>query len=180
MLTLDTPEFYERLTPITPTKCVPALVHGDTKVWDSLAIIDYCARLAPEKFWWPKDMDAYGHARSIVAEMHSGFTALRTHAPMNIHGTFNAPKPGEAVQKNIDRIEALFIHARTHYAVHGDFLFGDFSAADMMYMPVVSRFKTYGIVLDGAAGDYCQAALSHPLYAGMVNRRRRGRPYCAN
>jgi len=161
-LRLDTPEFYERIKEFSPTSCVPALCDGDVRVWDSLAIIDYCARIAPEQFWWPEDKAAYANARSIAAEMHSGFMGLRGNAPMNMRGRWTGLTLSDAVQKNVDRIDHIWSDARTRFGAGGDFLFGDFSAADMMYAPVVSRFETYGIKVSDTAQAYMDAVLAHP------------------
>lgn len=161
-LPLDTPEFYERIKALSPTGCVPALHHGDVRVWDSLAIIDYCARLAPEKNWWPKLDAPYALARSIAAEMHSGFTALRGNAPMNMRDRWTGLSLSEGVQKNVDRIDALWSDARNSFGKGGDFLFGEFGAVDMMYAPVVSRFETYGIAVSDTSRAYMDAVLNQP------------------
>jgi len=161
-LPLDTPEFYQRIKAYSPTSCVPALCDGDVRVWDSLAIIDYCARIAPEKFWWPEDKAAYANARSVAAEMHSGFMALRGAAPMNMRDRRTGLTLSDAVQKNVDRIDTLWTEARTRFGAGGDFLYGEFGAADMMYAPVVSRFESYGIQLGETSRAYMQAVLEHP------------------
>ncbi|MCJ9428413.1 glutathione S-transferase family protein [Kordiimonas marina] len=162
-LPLDTPEFHERIKTLSPSGFVPALQHGDVKVWDSLAIIDYCARLAPGRFWWPDEMAAYGFARSIVAEMHSGFMALRAAAPMNLRDQRHGLTLSDAVQKNVSRIDALWAEARERFGAGGDFLFGGFSAADMMYAPVVARFLSYGIGLSKTASAYRDAVRAYPF-----------------
>ncbi|GHF11672.1 glutathione S-transferase [Kordiimonas sediminis] len=169
VLRLDTPEFYQGLEGISPTKCVPALVHDTVTVWDSLAIIDYMARIAPEKYWWPEDDAAYGHARSITAEMHSGFMGLRSHAHMNMNRRFSGLELGPSVQKDVDRVVALWTDTRERFGQNGDFLFGEFSAADMMYAPVASRFKTYGLPIDGIAAAYAEALYSHPFITEWYN-----------
>lgn len=160
-LPLDTPEFHDRIGEYSPTRCVPALHDGEARVWDSLAIIDYCARLAPQKFWWPEDRTAYANARSITAEMHSGFMALRSHAPMNMRGNWSGLELSDSVQKNVDRVEAIWTDTRQRFGTDGDFLFGEFGSADMMYAPVVSRFNTYGIKVGHVAQVYMDAVLNH-------------------
>ncbi len=161
-LRLDTPEFYEEIKDLSPTSCVPALHHGDVRVWDSLAIIDYCAHIAPEKNWWPDEPAAFAHARSVSAEMHSGFTALRNHAPMNLRGQWSNLTLGEAVQKNVSRIDAIWSEARTTFGQKGAFLYGEFGAADMMYAPVAARFITYNIAVSDTAKAYMDAVRTHP------------------
>lgn len=162
-LELDTPEFYEKIEALSPTRCVPALHDSDTQVWDSLAIIDYCAYLAPEKNWWPTDKAAYAQARSITAEMHSGFMALRASAPMNFRGKWENLKLSEAVQKDVNRIDQIWQETRAKFGASGDFLFGEFGAADMMYAPVASRFRTYGIQVSNVSQRYIDAILAHTL-----------------
>ncbi len=161
-LPLDTPEFYERIKEFSPTSCVPALCDGEVRVWDSLAIIDYCARIAPDQFWWPEDRAAYANARSVAAEMHSGFMALRGNAPMNMRDRRTGLTLSDAVQKNVDRIDALWTEARTRFGAGGDFLYGNFGGADMMYAPVVSRFESYGIKVSDTSRTYMDAVLNHP------------------
>ena len=162
-LALDTEEFYRNIETLSPTKCVPALHDGDIRVWDSLAIIDYCARLAPEKNWWPSENAAYARARSISAEMHAGFMALRSSAPMNFRGKWQGLSLSAAVQKDVNRIDQIWQECRQEFGQNGDFLFGEFGAADMMYAPVASRFRTYGIALSTPSQAYLDAALNHPL-----------------
>lgn len=146
----------------TPAGLVPALKHSDIAVWDSLAIIDYCARLAPEKFWWPENNAQYAVARSMAAEMHSGFINLRTHASMNIRRSWTGLTVGDDVKADIRRIETLWSQARSLIRSDNPFLFGDFSAADMMFAPVVSRFHTYGFDVDTHTKDYMEAVLAYP------------------
>lgn len=163
---LYTPGSKAELLKHSPSGMVPALVHGDSVVWDSLAIIDYCARLAPNKFWWPSGDAAYAFARSISAEMHSGFMGLRTHAPMNIKGKWSGLTLGESVAADVARIDALWNEAREKFGkTDGNFLFGAFSAADMMFAPVVQRFESYGIEVSPAARSYMNAMLRQPLMA---------------
>ncbi len=163
MLPLDTPDFHEKIGELSPTRCVPVLHHDTQKIWDSLAIIDYCSRLAPHKNWWPENLKAFGMARSISAEMHSGFTALRSVAPMNFRDRWTDLTLSGAVQKDVTRIDQIWQECRRDFGQTGDFLFGDFGAADMMYAPVVSRFQTYGIKPSSISQTYMQNVLSHPL-----------------
>lgn len=163
LLPLDTPEFQERIGALSPSRTVPALRHGDDVVWDSLAIIDYCARLAPERNWWPKDLAAYGYARSISAEMHSSYMGLRTHAPMNLRGNWRGLSLSDSVKRDVEKADNRWSTARERFGNDGEFLFGEFGAADMMFAPVVARFLTYGIELSPAARNYMEAVRHHPL-----------------
>ena len=161
---LYTPGSKAELFKHSPSGLVPALVHGNIVVWDSLAIIDYCARLAPKEFWWPEGNAAYAFARSMAAEMHSGFSSLRNHAPMNIRGKWSGLALGEGVAADVTRIDALWAQAREKFGKeNGDFLFGEFSAADMMFAPVVHRFETYSIPVSSIARAYMDAVLNYDL-----------------
>jgi len=162
MLQLDTPSFYREIEKYSKARKVPTLVDGDITVWDSAAIIDYCARLAPAKFWWPEDKAAYAFARSIFGEMHSGFMEIRTHMPMNLNGQWRELTFSAALQKELDRVEQLFTECRENYGTDGDFLFGGFSAADMMFAPLVTRLDTYGVPLGDTAREYVDAVLAYP------------------
>jgi glutathione S-transferase len=166
-LPLDTPEFDEAVEGLSPTRCVPFLIdhrgEQDIRVWDSLAITDYVAKLFPKAGLWPEQDDAYGYARSVVAEMHSGFDALRSALPMNIRADYGGRGLGPAVQRDVARIDALWSEARTRFGASGRYLFGErFTAADCFYAPVASRFKTYDVALSEPASAYRQAVLDHP------------------
>lgn len=160
---LYTPESKAALLVHSPTGMVPLLKHGEIRVWDSLAILEYCARLSSEKFWWPADDAAYAYARSIASEMHSGFFALRNHAPMNLRAQFRGLDLSADVEADVRRIEALWTEAREKFGTDGDFLFGSFSAADMLYAPVVHRFNSYGVAVNEVCHAYMQAVLKHPF-----------------
>lgn len=139
----------------SPNGLVPCLVDGKITVWDSLAIAEYLAESFPEKRLWPADKAARAEARAISAEMHSGFSALRTVWPMNFCREGMRHIRPDAVRKDIERIAAIWTGARTRHGAAGPFLFGDFSIADAMYAPVVSRFVTYGPVdLPPAAAEW--------------------------
>jgi glutathione S-transferase len=141
---------------------VPVLKHGKRTIWESLAILDYLADTFPEKAWWPKDPDAKALARSVAAEMHSGFSTLRTHMGFNARRDLKGLGRAPGVDVDIARIVTLWNDARAHFGKGGPFLFGTFTNADAMYAPVVSRFKTYGVELDPVAQAYCDAVLSLP------------------
>ena len=140
---------------------VPVLWDGDTVIWDSLAILEYCADGVGRDRFWPKDDASRGMARSMVAEMHSGYLPLRRALPMNMRRRFQTPAIDEEVRGNIVRILTLWAEARARFGKGGPFLFGTFCAADIFYAPVVSRFITYSIQVPGFADAYMQALMEH-------------------
>ena len=143
---------------------MPILWDGaDTVVWDSLAIIDYFnEKTGGTRGYWPEDMAARAMARSMAAEMHSSFAALRRSCSMNIRRIYPAAELAPDVQADVIRIMQIWAEARARFGGEGDYLFGDWSAADMMFAPVVTRFITYSIALPRFAIPYCQAVISHP------------------
>jgi glutathione S-transferase len=141
---------------------VPILWDGDAVVWDSLAIIDYLADKVGRDRYWPKDEVARGLARSMAAEMHSGYTALRRECPMNIRKTLTDVKVSEETRTDAIRILQNWAEARSRFGREGPYLFGTFSAADIMFAPVASRFVTYGFTLPGFAQSYLEAMMAHP------------------
>jgi len=139
---------------------VPILWDGECVVWDSLAIIEFLAdRVGREKFW-PQDETARGMARSMAAEMHSSFAALRRELPMNVRRTYPPGELSDPVREDINRILQLWAQARARFGGTGDFLFGDWCAADIMYAPVVTRLITYGVKVPPFAARYMKAVLS--------------------
>jgi glutathione S-transferase len=140
---------------------VPVLWDGEAVVWDSLAIIDYLADKVGRDRFWPKAEDARAMARSMVAEMHSGYFALRRQCPMNIRRRVEGAKIDEDARADVVRILQLWAEARARFGQGGPFLFGTFCAADIIYAPVVSRFITYGIPVPGFALAYMEAVWEH-------------------
>ena len=157
----------------TPSGKMPTLVHnrksgGPVTVWESLAIGEYLAELFPEAGLWPKDPAARAHARAISHEMHAGFLPLRRHFPMNMRSVFDRAIIPE-IQGDIDRITSLWRDCRQRFGAPskdpgGDFLFGAFTIADAMFAPVVSRFRTFKLALDGEAEAYARAITAWPAY----------------
>ena len=139
---------------------VPILWDGECVVWDSLAIVEFLADRAGRDKFWPKDETARGMARSMAAEMHSSFPNLRRDLPMNVRKTYPPAELSEAVRDEINRILQLWAQARARFGGTGDFLFGDWCAADIMYAPVVTRFITYGVRVPPFAAMYMKAVLS--------------------
>ncbi|WP_294071037.1 glutathione S-transferase family protein [Sphingomonas sp.] len=149
---------------------VPILWDGDCVVWDSLAIIEFLADRAGRDLYWPEDDSARAVARSMSAEMHSSFAALRRELPMNVRQSYASKPLGDAVRADIDRVLQLWAQARARFGGTGDFLFGDWCAADMMYAPVVTRFLTYGVPVPSFAGSYMKCVLSHPHVAEWIDK----------
>jgi glutathione S-transferase len=157
---LDQPDTRRRIHEFSPAGRVPILLHGRLTVWDSLAICEYIAELYPSA--WPADRAARAHARSISAEMHSGFAALRKEMPMNVRATGRRVTPTAECRSDIERIKQVWRDCRSKYAEAGRWLFGGFSIADAMYAPVVTRFATYGVVCTGEEGRYTTHVLADP------------------
>lgn len=153
---------------LSPSGRVPALVHGELRVWDSLAICEYLAERFPEKQLWPADVAARAAARSVSAEMHSGFQALRQNMFMNIRRRWPGRGRTPETLADIERITAIWNGCRARHAAMGPFLFGSFSIADAMYAPVALRFQTYEVNIDGAAGDYARVLLGLPALQEWV------------
>ncbi|HNJ46906.1 MAG: glutathione S-transferase family protein [Novosphingobium sp.] len=147
---------------------VPVLWDGDAVVWDSLAIIEYLADKVGRERFWPKADDARAMARSMVAEMHSSYQALRSECPMSIRRQVEGWEISEAARADIVRILTLWAEARARFGKGGPFLFGTFSAADIIYAPVVSRFITYRIGVPGFALAYMEAVWEHEWLQAWV------------
>src|ERR1700759_2389453 len=154
-----------RILDVTGSGKVPALVDGDITVWDSLAIIEYLAERFPQAALWPEDRAARAHARSISAEMHSGFMALRNECGMNLHRPVRAVELSADARANVARIEQIWIECRRRHAASGPFLFGAFSGADATFAPGVQRLRTYATEVAPEAADYMQAMMALPAFA---------------
>jgi glutathione S-transferase len=141
---------------------VPILWAGDVPIWDSMAIIDYLDTQTGGNRFWPKEPAALALARSISAEMHCSFTALRSQHSMNVRRVFNKVKATAEVERDVSRIMELWTHARKRFGENGHFLFGDFSAADIMYAPVVTRLTTYGLPVAPFVKSYVDSITNHP------------------
>ena len=147
----------------SPTGKVPVLKDNELNIWDSLAICEYLAEKYPGKQLWPAAVAARAHARAISAEMHSGFTELRTQMPMNVRREMPARPMSPALSADLSRVQTIWNQCRQQFGRDGPFLFGAFCIADAMYAPVVSRLRTYGIELSSPAAEY--AATVHALPA---------------
>jgi glutathione S-transferase len=162
VIPMNTPEFAAaRADGILPAGKVPVLWVGDVCIWDSLAIFEYLAELQPAL--WPGSVSARAVARSVTAEMHSGFQALRQLLPMNVRKRRTGFALTADAAADVARIAAIWAMCRSTFGSGGAFLFGGFSLADCMFAPVVTRFDSYGVSLPAAAQSYVADVLAHPL-----------------
>lgn len=157
----------------TPSGLVPLLQDGDLKVWDSLAICEYLAERFPEQRLWPREPAARAVARSVSAQMHAGFSALRQAMPMNLRGHYPGRGRTPECLKEIEQVLALWGDCRARFGGGGEFLFGHFTIADAMYAPVVLRFQSYQVPLEGVARAYAEAVLALPTLREWVADGRR-------
>jgi len=153
---------------IMPSGKVPILWDEETVIWDSLAIMEYLGDKIGRDRFWPKDDAARGMARSMVAEMHSGFLALRRTCPMNIRSRHEGVQISDDCKVDIVRVLKLWAEARARFGQGGPFLFGTFGAADIFFAPVVSRFITYRIGVPGFAEAYMEAVWEHEWMQAWV------------
>ena len=147
---------------------VPILWDDDTVVWDSLAIIEYLADKVGRDRFWPADEAARAMARSMAAEMHSSFPALRRKHEMNIRQAFPPKRPDDDVLAELQRMMELWAQARARFGGGGQFLFGEFCAADIMFAPVCTRIVTYSLPIARFAGAYVEAVLRHPFLQDWI------------
>lgn len=164
VISLDAPDFKERVSKLSATTKVPVLVDGDIVVWESLAIIEYVAEIRPDARLWPADRAARAHARAIASEMHAGFAALRRHCPMNMARPVRPRELPDDVKEDVRRIDAMWQICLGTFGGGGPFLFEQFSAADAMYAPVVSRFHTYAVEVSSASRAYMEAVMALPAW----------------
>jgi glutathione S-transferase len=148
---------------VSPNGLVPYLEHDGASVWESVAIIEYCAERVPAL--WPSDRQARAMARSMVAEMHAGFRELRQAMWMNLGADFAGLGRTPGACAEITRIEAMWADARSRFGSGGPFLFGLFTAVDAMFAPVVTRFLTWQPPISAGTLGYCEAVRGHPLVA---------------
>ncbi len=159
---LDLPDTKQKLLAAGPSARVPVLQDGALTVWDSLAIGEYLAERFPQAGLWPGDAAARAVARAVTAEMHAGFDALREHMPMDLREHRPGFGRGPGVAEDIARILAVWRDCRARFGQGGDYLFGGFCLADAAFAPVVTRFVTYDVALEGPAAAYRDAILAWP------------------
>ena len=153
-LALDTEGFADKIAQFSPARHVPVLILNGATVWDTMAIAETAAEHWPDRNLWPSNPAARAHARSISAEMHSGFSILRETMPMNCRAMGRKVSLPDTLAADIDRVFEIWSDCHRRYQSGGDWLFGEFSVADAMYAPVVLRFRTYGINLPQSAAAY--------------------------
>jgi glutathione S-transferase len=158
------PDSKARMLDVSPTGKMPCLFHGDVRIWESLAIMEYLHERFPDKHVWPAEVTARAHARAAANEMHAGFQALRNACPMNLGKRFAARDLGSDVADNVRRLEGLWSEARVRFGAGGPYLYGVFSATDAMFAPVVTRLDTYDIAVSSETGRYMDAILAHPAF----------------
>jgi len=166
-------DFDEKLVPLfkddwavrkaeLPSGTVPVLEHDGLVIWETLAILEYCAETWPDAHLWPTDTAARARARSVASEMHAGFTPVRTHMPMNVRAHQPGCGLGPGVAEDIVRIETLWTTCRETFGQGGDFLFGEFCNADAMFAPIVSRFTSYAVEMNETCQTYMDAVQALP------------------
>jgi glutathione S-transferase len=164
VIPLFEPGSAEEILRYSPAGKVPVLIDGDETIWESLAILEHLADRFPDRGFWPADPRARSVARAVSAEMHAGFQPLRKHCTMNL---WLPPKPRpqpEEVIADVRRIETLWRDCRTQFAGEGAFLFGEFTAVDAMYAPVVARFHNYGLPVAADTRAYMDAVMALPAW----------------
>jgi glutathione S-transferase len=163
----------------SPTRKVPVLEIDGEPVWDSLAIAETMAEMFPEKKLWPAAPEARRHARSVCAEMHSGFQALRDNMNVNIRARHPGKGRTPGSLKDAERVVELWTDCRQRFGQGGELLFGHFTIADAFYAPVVTRFETYAVALPPVAQAYCEAVRALPAMREWCDAARRETEFVA-
>lgn len=171
-VSLNAPDFAARVKRYSPAGRVPVLIDREIVIWDSLAIAEYVAERFPDKWLWPEPRAARAEARSICAEMHSGFVDLRNELPMNCEAQLPKGLFTKGTQRDIRRIIEIWETCRARSEHHGPFLYGAFSVADAFYAPVVVRFGTHDVPLPERARRYVEALRSLPAFSEWMEAAR--------
>jgi glutathione S-transferase len=164
---LDTPEFEAEIGKLSPTRRVPALMHGDLILWESIAICEYVSELAGGA-GWPAEAPLRATARALAAEMHAGFGGLRSACPMNARATGRRVPMTPALAQDLRRIDAIWSGCRRDHGDRGPWLFGAYGVADAMFAPVALRVRTYGLPLSSLATRYYDTVLADPHVAEWI------------
>jgi glutathione S-transferase len=178
-LSFNAPDFKERVLRVSAAGKLPALVDGEVVVWDSLAIAEYVAEKFPEKKLWPEDRGARARARSMCAEMHSGFAAMRDRMGMNCELVMTNVLFDVNVRRDVDRIVTMWRECRERFAAEGPFLFGRFSIADAYFAPVTLRFVTYGTALPEVARQFVETITGLPAMQEWLTAARAEQDFVA-
>jgi glutathione S-transferase len=173
VVSLEASDFKARVTALSGAGKVPVLINGATRVWESLAILEYLAEKFPAAALWPKDASARAQARAVAAEMHAGFVSLRSLLPMNVCRPVQPRALDDGSKTDVARIEEIWRDCRARFGAGGPFLFGAFGAADAMYAPVIWRFHTYAVAVGDAARDYMRAMMALPAWRQWHDAARR-------
>jgi glutathione S-transferase len=158
---IDDPDTRQELLLLSPSVLVPRLTHDGVTVWDTLAIAEYLAEIAPQAGLLPADRAVRAHCRAVCGEMHSGFYNLRSALPMNLKARHKKFKIFSGARPDVERIRAIWSDCLAAYG--GPYLFGALSIADAMFAPVCTRFRTYAVELDPALSAYCERIFAWPL-----------------
>jgi glutathione S-transferase len=173
VISLEAEDFKARVMAVSGAGKVPVLIDGETRVWESLAILEYLAEKFPAAALWPKGEGARAQARAVAAEMHAGFVSLRRLLPMNVWRPVKVRALDDESKTDLARIETIWRDCRTRYGAAGPFLFGAFGAADAMYAPVVWRFHTYAVEVSDTARAYMSAMMALPAWREWRDAARR-------
>jgi glutathione S-transferase len=173
VISLEAEDFKARVMAVSGAGKVPVLIDGETRVWESLAILEYLAEKFPAAALWPKGEGARAQARAVAAEMHAGFVSLRRLLPMNVWRPVKVRALDDGSKTDLARIETIWRDCRTQYGAAGPFLFGAFGAADAMYAPVVWRFHTYAVEVSDTARAYMSAMMALPAWREWRDAARR-------
>ena len=174
VIRLNRPDTKEKIRAVSPGGTVPVLIEGDLRIWDSLAICEWAAERVPSL--WPSEPNERAVARSVVAEMHSGFGAMRREMSMDLQLHTKKTDLSPEARANVDRVHQIWHSCRTRHAKAGEFLFGAFSIADCFFAPVITRFDSYGIELDDVCAHYAAAVLAHPAMLAWARDASREEP----
>jgi glutathione S-transferase len=161
---MGNPEFMKKIRRYSKAGLVPVLVHNGLTIWDSLAIMEYAAETWPDRNLWPKNKAARALARSVCAEMHSGFRHLRNACPMNLRRPVGPVPLNSDILKDVARIESLWLQCRKAHGKGGPFLFGKFGIADAMFAPIVTRLDTFAFEVSNETQHYMNAVLATPAF----------------
>jgi glutathione S-transferase len=177
VIPLRRPDTAARIAQYSPSGRVPFLRDGEVSIWDSLAICEYVAEMLPGAWLWPEDRSARALARSIAAEMHSGFPGMREHLSMDVTKTLPLPNLPDNAKADVARVQAIWSDCRKRFGANasggGPFLFGAFTVADAMYAPVATRFRTYDVPLDPVCAAYVDAIYALPAMQDWITAAKR-------